>query len=258
MWSVLVSLVLANPLWGAPRIHGELLKLGIGVSQASVAKYMPRHDDLRHRRGARFSRIMWTRPWPRISSSCQPPHIGSSSCLLSWRIIVAGSFTWPSPPIHGGVDRPTIARGVPGDAVPRYLIRDRDHAFAEIGRTASGMGIHEVLTAARSPWQNAYAERLIGSVRRECLDHVIVMNEIGLPRILTRYLAYYHQSRTHLSLTKDSPRPRPIAPPTIGPVVASPQVGGLHHRYDRPRGVATSSLLPQSASPGIGRRSSRL
>ena len=95
------------------------------------------------------------------------------------------------------------------------------------------MGIHEVLTAPRSPWQNAYAERLIGSIRRECLDHVIVVNEIGLSRILRRYLAYYHQSRTHLSLAKDSPQPRPIAPPTIGPVVAIPQVGGLHHRYDR-------------------------
>ena len=90
-----------------------------------------------------------------------------------------------------------------------------------------------MLTAPRSPWQNAYAERVIGSIRRECLDHVIVVNEIGLSRILTRYLAYYHQSRTHLSLAKDSPQPRPIAPPTLGPVVASPQVGGLHHRYDR-------------------------
>jgi transposase InsO family protein len=95
------------------------------------------------------------------------------------------------------------------------------------------MGIHEVLTAPRSPWQNAYAERLIGSIRRECLDHVIVVNETGLSRVLSRYLAYYHDSRTHLSLTKDSPEPRPIAPPTIGPVVAFPQVGGLHHRYDR-------------------------
>jgi hypothetical protein len=126
-----------------------------------------------------------------------------------------------------------LREAFPGDAVPRYLIRDRDHAFAEIGLTASGMAIHEVLTAPRSPWQNAYAERFIGSVRRECLYHVIVMNEIGLSRILTQYLAYYHESRTHLSLAKDSPRRRPIAPPAIGPVVASPQVGGLHHRYDR-------------------------
>jgi transposase InsO family protein len=95
------------------------------------------------------------------------------------------------------------------------------------------MGIHEVLTAPRSPWQNAYPERLIGSIRRECLDHVIVVNPIGLSRILTQYLAYYHESRTHLSLAKDSPQPRSIARHTIGQVVATPQVGGLHHRYDR-------------------------
>jgi len=126
-----------------------------------------------------------------------------------------------------------LREAFPGDEVPRYLIRDRDHAFAGIGPTATGMGIHEVLTAPRSPWQNAYAERVIGSIRRKCLDHVIVVNEAGLSRLLTRYLTYYHQSRTHLSLDKDSPQPRPIAPPMCGPVVASPQVGGLHHRYDR-------------------------
>ena len=91
----------------------------------------------------------------------------------------------------------------------------------------------EIRTAPRSPWQNAYAERVIGSIRRECLDHVIVMNEVGLSRILTRYLAYYHRARTHLSLAKDSPEPRTIAPPARGQIVATPQVGGLHHRYDR-------------------------
>jgi putative transposase len=80
---------------------------------------------------------------------------------------------------------------------------------------------------------NAYAERVIGSMRRECLHHVIVRSEIGLTRILRRYLAYYHTSQTHLSLATDSPQPRPIAPPTLGPVVVIPQVGGLHHRYER-------------------------
>jgi putative transposase len=94
------------------------------------------------------------------------------------------------------------------------------------------MGIQALRTAPHSPWQNAYAERVIGSIRRECLDHVIVVNETGLARVLSRYLAYYHHSRTHLSLAKDSPHPRPISPPPLGPVVAIPQVGGLHHRYD--------------------------
>jgi putative transposase len=95
------------------------------------------------------------------------------------------------------------------------------------------MGIQEVLTAPRSPWQNAYAERLIGSIRRECLDHVIILSDRGLRRVLTRYVKYYEQSRTHLSLNKDAPIPRAVATPSEGRVVAIPLVGGLHHRYER-------------------------
>ena len=95
------------------------------------------------------------------------------------------------------------------------------------------MGIEEVLSSPRSPWQRAYVERVIGSIRRECLDHVIVFDEGSLRRILAAYFEYYHRSRTHLGLEKDSPEPRPIQPPEIGPVVAARQVGGLHHRYER-------------------------
>ena len=126
-----------------------------------------------------------------------------------------------------------LREAFPEDAAPRYLVHDRDHAFAALAATANGMGIEAIHTAPRSPGQNAYAERVIGSIRRECLDHVIVMNEVGLSRIVTQYLAYCHQSRTHLSLAKDSPQPRTIAPPTRGPIAATPPVGGLHHRYDR-------------------------
>ena len=95
------------------------------------------------------------------------------------------------------------------------------------------MGIEEMLSAPRSPWQRAYVERVIGSIRRECLDHVIVFDESSLRRTLASYFDYYHRSRTHLSLGKDSPEPRPIQPPKFGPVAAVPQVGGLHHRYER-------------------------
>jgi transposase InsO family protein len=126
-----------------------------------------------------------------------------------------------------------LREAFPEDVAPRYLVLDRDHAFAAVAKTARAMGIEEVRTAPRSPWQNAYAERVIGSIRRECLDHVIVLNETGLRRVLTAYLAYYHYSRTHLSLAKDPPHPRSISLPQVGPVVAIPQVGGLHHRYDR-------------------------
>lgn len=127
-----------------------------------------------------------------------------------------------------------LREAFPEDAAPRYLVHDREYVFAALAATADGgMGIQEIHTAPRSPWQNAYAERVIGSIRRECVDRVIVMSEAGLSRILTQYLAYYHQSRTHLSLAKNSPQPRMVAPPALGQIVVTSQVGGLHHRYDR-------------------------
>jgi putative transposase len=116
---------------------------------------------------------------------------------------------------------------------PRYLLHDRDSVFADVATTIAGMNTQAVRTAPRSPWQNAYVERVIGSIRRECLDHVIVMNAAGLHRVLRDYVAYYMRSRTHLALRKDTPRPRPVTPPSGGRIVAIPEVGGLHHRFDR-------------------------
>jgi hypothetical protein len=122
----------------------------------------------------------------------------------------------------------------PFDQLPRYLLRDRHAIFGdEFREQVRGMGICEVLCAPRSPWQRDYVERVIGSVRRECLDHMIVLHESSLRRILTSYFDYYHRSRTHLSWGKDSPEPRTIQPPETGSVVVVPQVGGLHHRYER-------------------------
>ena len=122
----------------------------------------------------------------------------------------------------------------PWDTAPRYLIRDRDGAYGPTFRsTVMAMGVDEVVTAPRSPWQNPYVERLIGSVRRECLNHVIVLNERHLRRILVSYRDYYHRSRTHLSLGKDTPDRRSVQPCDTGRIVAFPQVGGLHHRYER-------------------------
>ena len=95
------------------------------------------------------------------------------------------------------------------------------------------MGINEVITAPRSPWQNAYVERIIGSIRRECLDHVVIFDEAHLRRVLSAYFQYYHRTRTHLSLAKDCPQPRAISPPGTGTIIAVPEVGGLHHRYER-------------------------
>jgi putative transposase len=130
-----------------------------------------------------------------------------------------------------------LREAFPFEQVPRYLLRDRDAIFGEeFRRQVTDMGIHEVLSAPRAPWQRAYVERVIGSIRRECLDHVIVFQESSLRRILDSYFEYYHRSRTHLSLGKDSPEPRPIQPAEMGRVVAVPQLGGLHHRYERRAG----------------------
>ncbi len=118
--------------------------------------------------------------------------------------------------------------------MPQYLLRDRDRTYGiSFEVTTTAMGIEEVVIAPRSPWQNPYVERLIGSIRRECLDHVIILNERHLRRILRSYVTYYHRSRTHLSLSKDTPEGRSVAPASTGKVIAFPQVGGLHHRYER-------------------------
>src|SRR5215211_7470151 len=125
-----------------------------------------------------------------------------------------------------------MTEAFPWDTAPRYLLRDRDKSYGPAFRhRVRAMGITEVVTAPRSPWQNAYVERLIGSIRRECLDHVIVLSAAGLQRVLAEYVAYYMTTRTHLSLGKDAPISRPLSPPSTGRVIAIPQVNGLHHRY---------------------------
>ncbi len=121
--------------------------------------------------------------------------------------------TSPTPPRSNG--RPAARGGVPWETVPRYLLRDRDAVYGVVfSRRVQAIGIHEVTTAPRSPWQNPYVERLIGTLRRECLDHVVVLNETHLLRLLRAYLAYYHAARTHLALDKDAPEPRPVERPT--------------------------------------------
>ena len=144
--------------------------------------------------------------------------------------------------LHVNVTRhPTSARtcqqlreSFPDDATARFLLHDGDATFgAAFGRTAQGFGLTSVRTAPRAPWQNPYVERVIGSIRRECLDHVIVFNERHLRRVLRAYVTYYQRSRTHLALGKDTPEARAIDPAGSGQIVARPEVGGLHHRYER-------------------------
>jgi transposase InsO family protein len=127
-----------------------------------------------------------------------------------------------------------IVEAFPENSTPKYLIRDRDGIYGAAFRSRlSSMGIEEVMSAPRSPWQNPYVERLIGSVRRECLDQVVILGERHLHRILASSFVYYHRSRTHLSIGKDAPTPRAVTLPSAGKVIELPEVGGLHHRYER-------------------------
>ena len=216
----------ANPLWGAPRIHGEILKLGIDVCQATFAKYM-----VRRRRPPSQPR--------RTLMAADFFVVPTATCRLLYVLVILAHDRRRV--VHVAVtDHPTAAwtaqqlrEAFPWDQAPRYLLRDRDHAFDGWAETAKTIGVDELLTAPRSPWQNAYAERVIGSIRRECLDHVILWNERALRRHLQQYFAYYHGWRTHLSLGKDSPVPRPVQPSTCGRIVQVPHLGGLHHRYER-------------------------
>jgi putative transposase len=132
------------------------------------------------------------------------------------------------------LDRSQLVDAFPDESLPAYLIRDRDRVYGQPFRhRVKGMEMEEVLTAPQSAWQKPFVERLIGSIRRECLNHILVLDERHLRRILARYLVYYHRARTHLALDKDAPDVRPIELPAAGQVVQLPEVGGLHHRYIR-------------------------
>jgi transposase InsO family protein len=224
---------LANHLWGAPRIHGELLKLGIEVAQSTVAKYMVK--------GGRGRSQTWKTFLHNHAAGIAAmdflvvPTVGFK--LLFVLVILRHqrrkliSLTVTINPTAEWIAR-QITDAFPWNEAPNYLIRDRDGSYghAVMGRLAA-MGIRDHPTAAQSPWQNGHAERLIGSIRRECLNHVVVFGEAHLRRILVAYVGYYNEDRTHLSLGKDSPAHRPIH--QYGQIAAWPILGGLHHQYCR-------------------------
>ena len=227
------SMSIENPLWGAPRIHGELLKLGFEVAQSSVAKYM-----IKRRRPP-------SQGWSTFLHNHAPdiaamdllvvPTIGFK--LLYALVIVRldrRDLVWintTTNPTAEWVAR-QITEAFPWNEAPRYMIRDRDHIYgAVVTRRLRAMGIRDRPTAPASPWQNGYAERLIGSIRRECLDHVVVWGEPRLRRIVRSYANYYNNMRTHRSLNKDAPISRPIQ--RTGIISSRPILGGLHHHYVR-------------------------
>ena len=222
-----------NPLWGAPRIHGELLKLGFAVAQSSVAKYMVK------RRGppSQGWRTFLHNHAPDIAAMdlFVVPTIGFD--LLYALIIVRldrRGLVWinvTTNPTAEWIAR-QLTEAFPWDEAPHYLIRDRDQIYgAIVTRRLRAMGIRDKPTAPASPWQNGFAERLIGSIRRECVDHFIVLGEAHLRRILRSYARYYNDIRTHRSLDKDAPVSRPVQ--RIGVINSRSILGGLHHHYSR-------------------------
>ncbi len=222
----------ANPLWGAPRIHGELLKLGIDVSQATVAKYISRQRRLPSPSWRAFlanqaSQIMAADFFVVPTVTFRLLFVLVILSLERRRLVHVAVTSHPT----AAWTAQQFREAFPSDTAPRFLVHDRDSVFAAVHSTIDGMGIREVRTAARSPWHNGYAERVIGSIRRECLDHVIVLTEAGLRRVLAEYTMYYQNSRTHLGLAKDTPISRPVS--ASGSILAIPHVGRLHHRYDR-------------------------
>jgi putative transposase len=225
----------ANPTWGSPRIVGELRKLGIDIAKSTVEKY----------------RVQPCKPPSPTWKTFLKNHVQD---LVSLDFFVVPTMTYKilfvlvilaherRRVVHVNVtEHPTaewtvrqVVDAFPWGEAPRYLLRDRDRVYGTpFRKRVHNMGIEEVLTAPRSPWQNPYVERLIGSIRREVLDHVVVLNDRHLKRLLTSYMTYYHQWRTHLGLAMDCPEPRPIQPPGYGDVMAVAEVGGLHHHYER-------------------------
>ena len=235
--ALIEEISIANPLWGILRIHAELRKLGIEVSTESVRKY--RHKTGRwpspgwraflrnhmHETVAMDMFIVFTVTYHLLYGLVVLSH--DRRKILHFAATGNATDDWLSKQIEAAFSN---------KPVPRYIVRDRDGCYGkQFCDRLKSMGITEAITAPHAPWQNIFVERVIGSIRRECLDHVIVINERHLSGVLESYKKYYNRSRTHLSLQLDCPDTRPVEPPSAGRVVAIPEVGGLHHRYTRRR-----------------------
>jgi len=226
-----------NPLWSPERIQSELALLGHEVAEATVKKYMGRGRPgpssqtwmtfLRNHLPETAACDFFTLPTATFRVLyCFLVLSHDRRRIVHFNVTANPSAEWTAQ---------QIVEAFPGDGtLPKFLVRDRDGIYGDWFRQrVRNMGIRQIIIGRKSPWQNPFAERVIGSIRRECLDHVIVFGEAHLRRILTAYVRYYNQSRTHLSLERNAPVPRDIEPPARGRVIAISQVGGLHHLYKR-------------------------
>jgi putative transposase len=226
-----------NPTWGAPRIQAERRLLGHDIAETTVAKYRKRSRPakppsqtwktfLRNHVGTLASMDFFTVP----TATCRLLYVlvilrHERRRVVHFRVTTAATAAWVSQQLR---------EAFPFDTAPRYLIRDRDAIYGtKVQHCLASLGVEEVRTAPRSPWQSPYVERLIGSIRRELLNHVIVLNERHLRWLISAYISYYHESRPHRALAHNAPEPRAVEPPERGRSVAEPMVGGLHHRYRR-------------------------
>jgi transposase InsO family protein len=222
-----------NPLWGAPRIHGELLKLGFELAESTVSKYM-----IRRRLPPSQSWRTFLRNHAEAIAAidlCVVPTV-SFECLFAFVVMGHGrrQLLWFAVIRHPTAEwlAQQIVEAFPWDTAPAYLVRDNDGAYGQaFRRRVRTMGIRDRPTSPRSPWQNPYVERLIGTLRRNCLDHVLIFGARHLRRILTADSHYYNETRTHLSLDKDAPLGRAVQ--RSGAIVALPILSGLHHCYAR-------------------------
>jgi transposase InsO family protein len=238
-----------NATWGAPRIHGELLKLGYVVAERTVSRYMPR---IRH--GPTKPR---SQTWATFLKNHARDIVAVDMFVVrTIRFQVLYIFIILGPErrrlVFANVTtNPTaewlaqqVVNAFPWNIAPRFLIRDRGRPYGlAFAARVRGLGIQEIRTAVRAPLMDAFAERVIGTVRRECFDHLIVPNERHAQRLLGEFRDRYNQDRVHLALGKDAPEHRPEEPPELGKVVALPRLGGLHHRHCR---RAALGPLPRS------------
>jgi Integrase core domain len=224
---------LANPFWGAPQVHGELLKLGIKIGQTTVAKYMAK----RRRPPSQGWRTFLSNHAEGIAALDLFVVPTLSFQLLFGLLILRHDrreILWLGVTAHPTAEwmAQQVTEAIGWETPPQYLLRDRDRVYGDaFMRRMRAMVIRDRPTAARSPWQNGSCERAIGSIRRDCLDHVIVLGERHLLHLLRCYASYYNRSRTHLSLSKDAPMGRPVH--ALGSIEAIPVLGGLHHHYVR-------------------------
>ena len=224
-----------SPTCGAPRIQSEFCLLGCVVAESTVARYMERSSKppsqtwrtfLRNHADQIVAIDFFTVPTITFQVLyCFLIFRHDRRCVVHFNFTASPTAAWAAQ---------QIIEAFPYEEAPRYILRNRDGIYGEVfRRRVSHMGIEEVVTAYRSPWQNPYVERLIGSIRRQCLDHVIVLSAEHLRRLLASYFAYCHTSRPHLSLDRNAAIEREVEPPSKGQVVAVPQVGGLHHLCTR-------------------------